>query len=224
MRKILECRYPHMLPLIIKPLLLLIVFIIFVGAARIAFELVIKRLGEKLFRPEDSYERRPGLFTQGERAFLVALDETAGQTYRVFGKVRLADLVEAKKKFSWKSFNRISGIHLDFVLCNKDDLSVACVVELDDHSHDRPDRQARDAFVDQVLQGAGIPIIHLPALAQYNVSTLRSHLAQKLPALATSCPECKATMVIRRVAGGPDAGKKFWGCSRYPACPGTREI
>jgi DNA-binding helix-hairpin-helix protein with protein kinase domain len=37
-----------------------------------------------------------------------------------------------------------------------------------------------------------------------------------------TCPKCGSKMV-RRVAGrGPNAGKPFWGCSRFPVCRGTR--
>lgn len=31
-------------------------------------------------------------------------------------------------------------------------------------------------------------------------------------------------MVRRQARRGPNAGKEFWGCSRYPACKGTREL
>lgn len=36
------------------------------------------------------------------------------------------------------------------------------------------------------------------------------------------CPSCGAVMVLRIARKGTQAGKQFWGCSRYPACRGTR--
>ncbi len=36
------------------------------------------------------------------------------------------------------------------------------------------------------------------------------------------CPSCGAVMVLRTARKGTQAGKQFWGCSRYPACRGTR--
>lgn len=39
-----------------------------------------------------------------------------------------------------------------------------------------------------------------------------------------SCPQCSATMVRRTARRGRNAGNRFWGCSRYPACRGTRSI
>lgn len=32
------------------------------------------------------------------------------------------------------------------------------------------------------------------------------------------CPRCEHEMVLREARSGPNAGGKFWGCSRYPRC------
>ena len=36
------------------------------------------------------------------------------------------------------------------------------------------------------------------------------------------CPICGAEMVLRTARKGANAGNKFWGCSTYPGCRGTR--
>jgi hypothetical protein len=38
------------------------------------------------------------------------------------------------------------------------------------------------------------------------------------------CPSCGARMVMRTARRGAGAGRKFWGCSKYPACKGTQEV
>jgi len=40
------------------------------------------------------------------------------------------------------------------------------------------------------------------------------------------CPACSAAMVLRQARSGANAGKQFWGCSRYAQdrCRGTREV
>ena len=58
-------------------------------------------------------------------------------------------------------FNKIKAKHTDFVLCDPDTLEILCGVELDDPSHDRPERIERDEFVDHVYEAAGIPLIHV---------------------------------------------------------------
>jgi DNA-binding helix-hairpin-helix protein with protein kinase domain len=37
-----------------------------------------------------------------------------------------------------------------------------------------------------------------------------------------SCPRCGSPMVRRTARQGRQAGRGFWGCSRYPSCTGTR--
>jgi hypothetical protein len=58
----------------------------------------------------------------------------------------------------------MSALDYDAVLARDKELRrqrPRLVVELDDRSHDRADRQARDAFVDQVLYAASYPILHI---------------------------------------------------------------
>lgn len=38
------------------------------------------------------------------------------------------------------------------------------------------------------------------------------------------CPQCGAIMVIRESKKGENAGKQFWGCSRFPKCRGVVNI
>jgi ssDNA-binding Zn-finger/Zn-ribbon topoisomerase 1 len=38
------------------------------------------------------------------------------------------------------------------------------------------------------------------------------------------CPRCGSSMIARVAKRGARAGSRFWGCSRYPACKGTRSI
>jgi restriction system protein len=67
-------------------------------------------------------------------------------------------------------------------------------------------QQARDS------RGAGAP-----AAA---VST--AQIPEPGRASAPSCPKCSAQMVLRTARKGANAGGEFWGCTRYPACKGTR--
>lgn len=77
-------------------------------------------------------------------------------------KVRLLDLVEpVKGNPKYKSyFWKIQAKHVDFVLCDKK-LVARCIIELDDNSHNSPNRKARDEFVDEVLNSAGYQVFHL---------------------------------------------------------------
>jgi len=44
----------------------------------------------------------------------------------------------------------------------------------------------------------------------------------KTSAAAPSCPVCSRSMVLWIIKKGQRAGEKFWGCTAYPTCKGTR--
>ena len=41
------------------------------------------------------------------------------------------------------------------------------------------------------------------------------------PTAERKCPRCGKQMVLRTSRHGPNAGRRFWGCSGYPACKAT---
>jgi restriction system protein len=57
----------------------------------------------------------------------------------------------------------------------------------------------------------------VPATA-HQQATLTQGTASVIPA----CPKCGSPMVERTAKSGSNAGKSFWGCSRFPACRGIR--
>lgn len=69
-------------------------------------------------------------------------------------------------------FNKVQAKHVDFVLCDKK-MVARIIIELDDSSHNRPDRQARDSFVDEILENVGYKVIHTWAITD----NLKSQLA-----------------------------------------------
>ena len=41
---------------------------------------------------------------------------------------------------------------------------------------------------------------------------------------APECPECGKPMAKRKARSGKNAGREFWGCTRYPECKSVREM
>lgn len=123
------------------------------------------------------YKKSSTLFSPAERSFLGVLDMATGQDYRVFGKVRVADVIEVSGTFgrpAWQTaFNRISSKHFDYVLCDKNSLSVICAIELNDKSHAGQKRQKRDEFLDGVCKAANLPLVIIPAKTAYPVQEIR---------------------------------------------------
>lgn len=98
------------------------------------------------------------LLSQPEADFykkLVPLAEARGLL--VFAKVRLADLVWVPHSYKYFNlfFSRIKAKQIDFVLCDKKTFEIKCLVELDDKTHNLPQRHSRDVFVNKVVKKAG---------------------------------------------------------------------
>jgi hypothetical protein len=167
-----------------------------------------------------------------EKDFLKALDSAMGSKYRIFTKVRLADIITptAGDKSSWQTrFNRINAKHVDFLLCGIVNGEPVCAIELDDRTHLANSRVERDDFLNHALQSAGIPIARFQVSRNYSGVEIEANIdsvTSKAPkaAEAPACPKCGKQMVMRKAQTGPNAGHSFWGCPGYPACKGIVNI
>ena len=142
-----------------------IILICFVLALSIIFG-VLSLFFSKRERDLSNYVRRPYLFdTKSEFELFKMLLELFGDRFFVFPQVHYSHLVEVRKGLSfsermkyWNSINRKSA---DFVLCDKNRVIPQLVIELDGSSHDLPQRQERDKFVDDLMNVTSLPILHL---------------------------------------------------------------
>ncbi|MGF1530095.1 MAG: DUF2726 domain-containing protein [Puniceicoccaceae bacterium] len=131
------------------------------------------------------YSAIPHLFTRAERSFLGVLDQVINPDYRIFGKVRAADVMTVTKgidRSEWqKAFNRIQSKHFDFVICRASDSSIVLLIELDDKSHKKTQRVNRDQFIEKATEAAGIPLLRIPCQRTYSEQELSSLIATHLP-------------------------------------------
>lgn len=198
------------------------------------------------------YRKAEALLTPAERSFFGVLSQSVGKDFLIFAKVRVADVLAIDRGISKSNhqiaLNRITSKHFDFVLCSPKDLSILCVIELNDGSHGQRRRQDRDAFLESACKAAMLPLVMVPARASYSPYDLAGQIAQALtisgngkeqgrhgdsslsngglgspaPTLAgegqPTCPRCASPMVKRVASRGEKAGQAFWGCSRFPEC------
>src|SRR5881394_359412 len=143
-------------------LIIAVVMLVFAAMAALALRLLDASSSTVDRGAWNAYEACDSLLTEGERSFFGVLDQALAGEYRLFAKVRLADVVRPVQGSSRSgrqgAFNSISAKHVDFVLCDPASLKVVGVVELDDKSHRRFDRGLRDSLVDAALADAGIPV------------------------------------------------------------------
>ena len=116
---------------------------------------------------EFPYTRNRALFSPAERSFLGALEQAVGENYRIFGKVRIADIVSVKptaNQSAWlHAVDEISAKHFDFVICDKKNLSIRCAIELDDETNGSRQRQERDTFSEDICRSISLPFIQIHA-------------------------------------------------------------
>jgi hypothetical protein len=203
---------------------------------------------EKAQSPEFPYNLRDKFLSPAELSFFNVLRAVVGNRAVLLTKVALGDVFWVKKDdpSRYRIYtNKIDRKHVDFLICDSVTMQPIIGIELDDKSHQHPDRQERDAFVDQVFKAARLPILHVPVKRAYVASELeaqlssylgtssdtvvqsssvkpeaKSNLPKTFPANNETpvCPKCGNSMVLRTAKGGANAGNRFWGCSTYPAC------
>ena len=145
---------------------------------------IIAALKQRLRRKQPTpYEKEDALLTPAEQSFFRVLEDAVGAQFRLFAKVRLADVVRVKRgmdRSSWQTaFNAIQSKHIDFLACNPHNMAIQFAVELDDKSHERQSRKERDDFVDRALAAAGVPIFRFTAKRGYSVQEIRRTIFQE---------------------------------------------
>lgn len=92
----------------------------------------------------------------------------------------------------WKRYGgAISQKHFDFVLAHPTSLRVACCIELDDASHEQTARRKRDAFLDESLRTAGVPLLRYRVRRDYDVEAVRHRVFATLRRAARPRPPSK---------------------------------
>ena len=194
------------------------------------------------------YSRIDNLFTPAERSFYGVLCQACEGKAIVFGKVRVADVLKTESGLTNSvrqiAFNRISGKHFDYVLCDPDDLSIIATVELDDSSHNSKKAIKRDEFLESACRAANLTLHRFKASYSYKVSEVHDAvfpastpldaLEAEPPKIAAvneegsakelkeasskACPKCSSDLVTRTVKKGDKKGSTFLACSAFPKC------
>ena len=217
------------------------------GLSKEAVDDIIERIVDFLYtkeekstaKPEYPYFVRDHLLSPAEHSFFMVLKSVVSDSALISIKVGLNDLFYAKSSDPSKYriyTNKIDRKHVDFLLCDPKAVQPILGIELDDKSHQRSDRQARDEFVENVFQAARLPLLRIPVKHAYSTNELQallkpyvSSVRQEAPALKTaveaepSCPKCGSAMLLRTAKSGANQGEKFWGCSKFPQCRGMQK-
>ena len=111
--------------------------------------------------------RRKAVLSPWERKALGTLSVQLRPGMHLCPQVRLADMlsIEASdRSHHVRALNRVACKSVDFVVADVATGNPVLVIELDDKSHRREDRQARDALVNEVLREAGFDAAEIETL------------------------------------------------------------
>lgn len=156
----------------------LLIFIVIVVGAVLLTNFLRKSetvKGEKNI--ELPYVKKQYLMTNAEREFFKVLHLAVQDRYYIVPQVQLSKIVQVEKgncKYEYK--NKINLKSADFVLFDKEYFMPQIVIELDDSSHLRSDRQERDGFVNSLMEKVNIKIVHVKNSVNYSIQDLKTSL------------------------------------------------
>jgi Protein of unknown function (DUF2726) len=184
------------------------------------------------------YRLRKRFLSFTELALFSVLQEMAEGHYIICPKVALNDIFYIQRPNENVHFyNKIFRKHVDFLLCEPEDMRPAFGVELV-KPITREETRSADKYIEDLFLSAGLPLVHVPSSETYVLSDL-VHLFQlaiqkirETEALrevessdsAPFCPKCGLVMVLRIHREGSDAGKRYYGCMNAPTCSGVVAI
>lgn len=106
----------------------------------------------------------------------------------VLAQVQASRVLAVKKGSDFHRWNnRINRLSYDFVVCGRD-ATVEAVIELDDASHDAPERAEVDRRKDRATAAAGLRMIRWHVRSLPDEAMIRRELAGGRPAAAAAPP------------------------------------
>lgn len=129
-----------------------------------------------LYKPKDKiklnakYERKSAMLTKPEYNFLLKLRQINPEKYEVVPQVALNNVIDKKTNTSYR--NELFRV-CDYCFVDRDTFEPLLLIELNDRSHLRADRQQRDAKVAAICQAAKLPLVTFWLDGDLNYNTIK---------------------------------------------------
>ncbi|GIK09880.1 MAG: hypothetical protein JETCAE02_18530 [Anaerolineaceae bacterium] len=189
-------------------------------------------------KADSPYRLRERLLSAPEAALFRLLQKMAGDRYVVCPKVALTDIFTIiRPNENVHFYNKIFRKHVDFLLCDPKTFQPAFAVELVKPIA-KTETRANDQFMADLFLSEGVPLVHVPLGESYEVADLvnlftlavtkaKSAAPRRNDSAGDSvpmCPVCGKMMALRIHRGGPQAGKRYYGCMDSPRCAGVAAV
>lgn len=131
-----------------------------------------------------AFKSKGQLFTSVERSFLELLEQAVGREFKVVCRVKLSDIVTVpaglRKKQVSDAISKASAKHLDFVLCDKNDMRPVLAIDLVHKKGNDSYKAQKDLFVANALDTANIPLARIKVKSGYSLEEIRDCVETKL--------------------------------------------
>jgi hypothetical protein len=152
----------------VKSILLFVAIVVFGLLAPVVARVLLRRRDHQADWPFTF--RKP--LSRVEQVLYFRLAQTLPE-FVVLAQVPLSSFLRVRRGRTWNEwYNRISQKSVDFLICERD-FSVVMAVELDDGTHDAPDRARSDKTKSRALTAAGVRLVRWRANALPDVETIR---------------------------------------------------
>lgn len=123
------------------------------------------------------YERKQVILSRPEYNFLLTLRQIKPEKYEVIPQVALNSVIEKKTNTSYR--NELFRV-CDYCFVDKETFEPLLLVELNDRSHLRADRQDRDAKVAAICSAAKIPLVTFWQDGDLSYATVRKTILKAI--------------------------------------------
>lgn len=125
------------------------------------------------------------LLSPPQRAFRAVLERAVGQEYRVYAKVRAADILEVERRLDRRTRERaeerLAEQVFDFVICTRESSAIACAVNLAGRS--RLSRRAPKNRLDRICAAAKLPFVRFRESDVYSVVEIEEQVFSAMQTL-----------------------------------------
>ena len=179
-----------------------------------------------------TYESNLSILSGPERAFINTIEPILSTNYKIFPKVRLADIIEIRHKTGLDSqdetMNKINTTTVSFLLCYAADLKIAGIIDIEEKDRIGDDKDISYDFIETAAAEAGIPFARVISKLHYDTDYIATTFANYVvtPEQKTednenkygNCPSCNEPLMLLKAKHGDNIGKYFLGCTNYPEC------
>lgn len=135
---------------------------------------IIKNYENKNNLNINKYKIKNNPMTITERKFFYILKEICDKyNLIILPQVNFQEIFETEVKNDYDSFNKIKAKSIDFAIVDEN-YYYKCFIELDDYTHQRPDRINRDNFVNTLFKNYNLKLYRIDAKNDYNKLYLES--------------------------------------------------